>query len=44
MVPSELSTSDIREALLALAGAVPTQVNLIIVPRVNVVEITMTYM
>ena len=38
----ELSNRDIRESLLALARAVTTQVNLSIVPRVNVVESTMT--
>ena len=42
MVPLELSNSVIREALLALARAVTTQANLSIVPRMNVVESTMT--
>ena len=41
MVPPELSNSDIIESLLALARAVSTQVNLNMVPRVNVVEKTM---
>ena len=40
--PRELSNRDIREALLAFARAVTTQVNLSMVPRVNFVEITMT--
>ena len=40
--PSELSNSDIREALLALSRIVTTQANLCMVPRVNVVERTMT--
>lgn len=40
--PPELSNKDIREALLALARAVTTQVNLSMVPRENVVESTMT--
>ena len=38
--PSELSNRDIREALLALARVVTTQVNLSMVPRVNVEEST----
>ena len=42
VVPLELSDGDVREALLALAQAVITQVNLTMVPRVNVVESTMT--
>ena len=42
MKPSELSNSDIREALLALSRIVTTQANLCMVPRVNVVERTMT--
>ena len=37
----ELSNRDIREAFLALARSVTTQVNLSVVPRVNVVESTM---
>ena len=41
MVPLELSDRDIREALLALARVVTTQVKLSMVPRVNVAESTM---
>ena len=41
-VHPELSNREIREALVALAQAVTTQINLIIMPRVNVVERTMT--
>lgn len=36
VVPPELSNSDIREALLALARDITTQANLNMVPRVNV--------
>ena len=39
---SKLINRDIREAFLALARSVTTQVNLSVVPRVNVVESTMT--
>ncbi|TMW86814.1 hypothetical protein EJD97_020854 [Solanum chilense] len=42
VVPPELSNSDIREALYALARAVTTQGNISMVPRMNVVESTMT--
>ena len=42
MVSPELSNIDTREALFALARAVTTQVNLSMMPRVNVVESTMT--
>ncbi|TMW93482.1 hypothetical protein EJD97_011599 [Solanum chilense] len=42
VVPPELSNSNIRETLLALARAVTTQENLSKVPRVNVLESTMT--
>ena len=41
MVPLELSDRDIREALLALARVVTTQVKLSMVPRANVAESTM---
>ena len=41
VVPPKLSNSDIREALLALARAMTTNVKLSMVPRVNLVEITM---
>ena len=40
--PPELSNRDIRNALLALDRAVTTQVNLSLVPRVYIMEITMT--
>ena len=40
--PMELSDRDIREALLALARAVTTQLNLSMAPRENVVESTLT--
>ena len=40
--PPELSNRDIIEALLALAQAVTIQANLSMVPRVIVVEFTMT--
>ena len=42
MVPPELSSSDTREALVALARIVTTQVNFSVVTRVNVFEITIT--
>ncbi|TMX05787.1 hypothetical protein EJD97_024853 [Solanum chilense] len=42
VVPLELTNREIREALLALARAVTTQVTLSMKPRVNVVEKTMT--
>ena len=42
VVPPKLSNSDIKEALLAFARAVTTQVNLSMVRRENVVESTMT--
>ncbi|TMX00689.1 hypothetical protein EJD97_000340, partial [Solanum chilense] len=42
--PPKLSNKDIREALLALTRAVTTKVNLSMMPRVNVVERTMTSM
>ena len=42
VVPPELSDSNIREVLLALARVMTTQANLSIVPRINVVERTMT--
>ena len=41
-IPSEMSNRDIREAFLALARVVTTQANLKMVPRMNVVETTMT--
>ena len=41
-VPSDMSNRYIREALLALARVVTTQANLRMVPRMNVVETTMT--
>ena len=37
-----MTNKDIREALVALAEPVTTQINLCMVPRVNVVEIIMT--
>ena len=42
VVPPEFTNSDIREALLVLARGMTTQLNLSMVPRVNVVESTMT--
>ena len=42
VVPPEFCNSNIRESLLALARSVTTQENLSKVPRVNVVESTMT--
>ena len=42
VVPPELSNSDIREALLALARDITTQANLNMVPRMNVVKSSMT--
>ena len=42
VVPLELSNSDIMKAFLALARAITSQVNLTMVPRVNVVDGTMT--
>ncbi|TMX04592.1 hypothetical protein EJD97_007021 [Solanum chilense] len=38
----KLHNTDIREAFLALTRAITTQVNLNMVPRVNIVESTMT--
>ena len=43
-IPSEMSNRDIREAFLALARVVTTQANLSMVPRMNVVETTITSM
>ena len=43
VVPLELSSCDIREALLALTRAMTTQGNLSMVPWVNSVERTMTF-
>ena len=43
VAPPELSSSDIKEALLALARVVTTQGNLSMVPWVNSVERTMTF-
>ena len=40
VVPPEFTNSDIREALLVLARGMTTQLNLSMVPRVNVVEST----
>ena len=42
MVPSEMTSEEIRVALLTLAQALTTHVNRGIVPRENVVESTMT--
>ena len=42
VVPPELSNSDIKKALLSLALDVTTQANLSMVPRMNIVESTMT--
>ena len=42
MFPLELSNSDIRDALLYLVQAMTNQVNLSMVPRVNVVDNNMT--
>ena len=42
VAPPELSSSDIKEALLALARVLSTQANFSKVPRVNVVPSTMT--
>ena len=42
VAPPELSNSDIKEALLALARVLTTQANFSKVPRVNVVPSTMT--
>ena len=43
-IPSVMSNRDIREAFLALARVVTTQANLSMVPRMNVVETTITSM
>ena len=42
VVAPKLNNSDTREDLLSLARVVTTRVNLILVPRVNVVESNMT--
>ena len=42
MVPPKLSNSDIRVSLIAYVRAMTTQENLIMVPRINVVERTIT--
>ncbi len=42
VVPLEMTNGDIREALLFIAQALTTHANLVIPPRVNVVERTMT--
>ena len=42
VVAPELSNSDIRDTLLALARSMTSQANLRMVPRVNVVNSTMT--
>ena len=41
-VHPEFTNREIRKALVALAQAVTTQINLSMMPRVNVVESTMT--
>ncbi|TMW97372.1 hypothetical protein EJD97_005671, partial [Solanum chilense] len=42
MVPLEMTNDEVREALITLARALTTHVNMGIGPRVNVVETTMT--
>ena len=42
MVLPEINSGEIREALLTLARALTTHMNMVIEPKVNVVESTMT--
>ena len=41
-VPPKLTNGEIREALITLARALTTHVNIVIAPRLNVLESTMT--
>ena len=42
-VPPEMNNKEIREALITLALALTTHVNMVIGPRVNIMERTMIF-